>query len=84
MRQVQCIAQERAQQNGTVGEPLNAIKIGNVRLDPIKGCHLDDRSVILGISRATVTKHVASAREKLRAANKTHAVAIAMRMKILG
>jgi LuxR family quorum sensing-dependent transcriptional regulator len=41
-------------------------------------------SVILGISRATVTKHVASAREKLGAANKTHAVAIAMRMKILG
>ncbi|OYU86100.1 MAG: LuxR family transcriptional regulator [Bradyrhizobiaceae bacterium PARB1] len=41
-------------------------------------------SVILGISRSTVTKHISSAREKLGAVNKTHAVAIAMRMKILG
>jgi LuxR family quorum sensing-dependent transcriptional regulator len=41
-------------------------------------------SVILGISRSTVVKHIASAREKLGAMNKTHAVATAMRMKILG
>ncbi len=41
-------------------------------------------SVILGISRPTVVKHIASAREKLGAVNKTHAVATAMRMKILG
>lgn len=41
-------------------------------------------SVILGISRPTVAKHIASAREKLDAVNKTHAIAIAMRPKILG
>ncbi|MBX9647671.1 MAG: LuxR family transcriptional regulator [Xanthobacteraceae bacterium] len=41
-------------------------------------------SVILGISRPTVAKHIASAREKLDAVNKTHAIAIAMRLKILG
>jgi len=41
-------------------------------------------SVILGISRATVRKHILSAREKLGASNKTHAIAIAIRMKILG
>lgn len=40
-------------------------------------------SVILGISRATVRKHIFSAREKLGAVNKTHAIAIAIRMKIL-
>lgn len=40
-------------------------------------------SVILGISRSTVTKHIASAREKLGAVNKTHAVAMAMRMRVL-
>lgn len=39
-------------------------------------------SVILGISRSTVTKHIASAREKLGAVNKTHAVAMAMRMRV--
>lgn len=41
-------------------------------------------SIILGISRSTVAKHIASAREKLDAVNKTHAIAIAMRLKILG
>lgn len=41
-------------------------------------------SVILGISRATVRKHILSAREKLGASSKTHAIAIAIRMKILG
>ncbi|MBC9877663.1 LuxR family transcriptional regulator [Bradyrhizobium sp. INPA01-394B] len=41
-------------------------------------------SVILGISRSTVTKHITSAREKLNAVNKPHAIAIAMRLKILG
>lgn len=41
-------------------------------------------SVILGISRSTVTKHIISAREKLNAVNKPHAIAIAMRLKILG
>lgn len=40
-------------------------------------------SVILGISRSTVTKHIAAAREKLGATNKTHAVALAMRRKML-
>ncbi|MCS3730857.1 MULTISPECIES: helix-turn-helix transcriptional regulator [Bradyrhizobium] len=40
-------------------------------------------SVILGISRSTVTKHIASAREKLDAVSKSHAIAIAMRLKIL-
>lgn len=40
-------------------------------------------SVILGISRSTVTKHIASAREKLGAVNKTHAVVMAMRMRML-
>lgn len=40
-------------------------------------------SVILGISRSTVTKHIASAREKLGAVNKTHAVAMAMRTRVL-
>lgn len=34
-------------------------------------------SVILGISRSTVTKHIASARERLGAVNETHAVAMA-------
>ena len=40
-------------------------------------------SVILGISRSTVTKHIAAAREKLGAVNKTHAVVLAMRMRML-
>lgn len=41
-------------------------------------------SVILGISRSTVLKHVASAREKLGAVNKAHAIATALRIKLLG
>lgn len=42
-----------------------------------------DISDILGISKSTVTKHILSAREKLDALTKTHAVAIAMREKFL-
>ena len=42
-----------------------------------------DISLILGISKSTVTKHILSAREKLGALSKTHAVAIAMRQNIL-
>lgn len=40
-------------------------------------------SKILGISRSTVLKHIASAREKLGAMNKTHAVAMAIRSKFV-
>lgn len=40
-------------------------------------------SFILGISRSTVTKHIASAREKLGAVNKPHAIAMALRIKLL-
>lgn len=40
-------------------------------------------SVILGISRPTVLKHIASAREKLGAVNKAHAIATAIRTKLL-
>lgn len=40
-------------------------------------------SVILGISRSTVTKHIVSAREKLGAVNKPHAIAMALRTKLL-
>lgn len=40
-------------------------------------------SVILGISRSTVIKHIAAAREKLGAVNKAHAIAMAMRAKLL-
>lgn len=42
-----------------------------------------DISDILGISKSTVTKHILSAREKLGALTKSHAVAIAMREKLL-
>lgn len=38
---------------------------------------------ILGISTSTVSKHIASARDKLDAMNKTHAVALALRRKRL-
>ncbi|MCW6512344.1 helix-turn-helix transcriptional regulator [Lichenifustis flavocetrariae] len=41
-----------------------------------------DISVLLGISRSTVTKHIAAAREKLGALNKTHAIAIAFRKRL--
>lgn len=41
-------------------------------------------SMILGISRSTVLKHVASARQKLGAVNKAHAIATALRIKLLG
>ena len=40
-------------------------------------------SRILGISRSTVLKHMASAREKLGAMNKAHAIAIAMRANVV-
>jgi len=40
-------------------------------------------SVILGISRSTVTKHIVSARDKLGAVNKPHAIAMALRIKLL-
>jgi LuxR family transcriptional regulator, quorum-sensing system regulator BjaR1 len=40
-------------------------------------------SVILGISRSTVIKHIAAAREKLGAVNKAHAIAKAIRIKLL-
>lgn len=39
-------------------------------------------SVILGISRSTVIKHIAAAREKLGAVNKAHAIAKAIRTKL--
>ncbi len=40
-------------------------------------------AVILGISRPTVTKHILSAREKLGAVTKAHAIAIALRKTII-
>ncbi len=40
-------------------------------------------SVILGISRSTVIKHIVSARDKLGAVNKAHAIAKAIRTKLL-
>ncbi|MBN9489793.1 MAG: LuxR family transcriptional regulator [Alphaproteobacteria bacterium] len=40
-------------------------------------------SVILGVSKSTVTKHILSAREKLGAVTKSHAIAIALRERIL-
>lgn len=40
-------------------------------------------SVILGISRSTVLKHIAAAREKLGAVNKAHAIAMALRKRVL-
>jgi LuxR family transcriptional regulator, quorum-sensing system regulator BjaR1 len=40
-------------------------------------------SVILGISRPTVVKHMLSARDKLGAVNRAHAIAMALRTKIL-
>lgn len=40
-------------------------------------------SMILGISRSTVTKHITAAREKLGAVSKAHAIAIAIRAKLL-
>ena len=40
-------------------------------------------SVILGISRSTVTKHILSARQKLGAVSKARAIAIALRNSIL-
>lgn len=40
-------------------------------------------SVILGISRSTVIKHVTSAREKLGAANRAHAIAMAIRKNFI-
>jgi LuxR family quorum sensing-dependent transcriptional regulator len=43
-----------------------------------------ETAMILGISKPTVTKHILSARRKLDAAAKTHAVAIALREKIIG
>ena len=40
-------------------------------------------SIILGISRSTVVKHVGSARRKLGATNKAHAIALAIRIQLL-
>lgn len=40
-------------------------------------------SVILGISKSTVVKHLLSAREKLGAVTKGHAIAIALRSKLI-
>ncbi|WP_248309373.1 helix-turn-helix domain-containing protein [Bosea sp. Tri-44] len=40
-------------------------------------------SIILGISKPTVTKHILSAREKLGAVTKAHAIAIALREMII-
>jgi LuxR family quorum sensing-dependent transcriptional regulator len=40
-------------------------------------------SVILGISRSTVTKHITAARVKLGAVNKAHAIATAIRIKLI-
>jgi LuxR family quorum sensing-dependent transcriptional regulator len=40
-------------------------------------------SAILGISTSTVTKHIMAAREKLGAVSKAHAIATAIRTKLL-
>lgn len=40
-------------------------------------------SVILGISRPTVTKHLLSARQKLNAVNRAHLIGEAIRQKII-
>jgi LuxR family transcriptional regulator, quorum-sensing system regulator BjaR1 len=40
-------------------------------------------SAILGISKSTVTKHIMAAREKLGAVSKAHAIAMAIRTKLL-
>lgn len=40
-------------------------------------------SVILGISKSTVVKHLLSARDKLGAVNKAHAIAMALRVKLI-
>lgn len=40
-------------------------------------------SVILGVSRPTVSKHMLSAREKLGAVSRSHAIAMALREKII-
>ena len=40
-------------------------------------------SIILGISKSTVIKHIISVREKLGAVNKSHAIAMALRIKLL-
>ncbi len=42
-----------------------------------------DIGEILGISTSTVSKHIASAKDKLDAINKTHAVAVAIRRRML-
>lgn len=42
-----------------------------------------DIAKILEISTSTVSKHIASVRDKLDAMNKTHAVALALRRKLL-
>lgn len=43
-----------------------------------------DIATILGISRPTVLKHLRSARDRLDAMNRTHAVAKAMRLRLIG
>lgn len=42
-----------------------------------------ETSVILGISKSTVVKHLLSARDKLGAVNKAHAIATALRDKLI-
>jgi len=42
-----------------------------------------DIAAILGVSTSTISKHIASARNKLYAINKTHAVAIALKLNAL-
>lgn len=43
-----------------------------------------DIGIILGISRSTVMKHIRSARDKLDAVNRTHAVVKALRRRLIG
>ena len=41
-----------------------------------------DIAEILGVSTSTISKHIASAKERLGAINKTHAVAVAMKLNV--
>lgn len=42
-----------------------------------------DIAKILGVSPSTISKHIASARERLGAVNKAHAIAVAMKFQLL-
>jgi DNA-binding CsgD family transcriptional regulator len=48
-----------------------------------QGLQLDEIAVRLGIGTETVRTHVRKASERLGAANRTHAVAIAIRRKLI-